>query len=187
MTRAMRWLLLGLTGGGFIWGITRALSPRRQEAPPDMDNTPVVDVSAPPFAAAEVQPGMWLADAAAHAFLNMRAAAQAAGISLPLSTAWRSREWQQKLYDAWVAYQAGTGPWAPMAAKPGTSLHEKGIAIDVSGVNPAASNYNLARANWLKTNAARYGFYNTGAYFSSPEPWHYAFGVKREGASSLFA
>ncbi len=44
----------------------------------------------------------------------------------------RSHEKQQELYDKYVAYKNGTGPWAALAAKPGTSNHELGQALDVA-------------------------------------------------------
>jgi LAS superfamily LD-carboxypeptidase LdcB len=136
----------------------------------------------PPFPAIEVSPGLWLATDAAHAFIMMRHAARdEAGLDLSISTAWRSREYQQRLYDAWVAYKVGKGPWAPMAAKPGSSLHEKGIAVDLHGLNSAKPNYNPVRTGWLKANAERFDYFNTGAFFSTPEPWHWVFGVRREG------
>jgi D-alanyl-D-alanine carboxypeptidase len=135
----------------------------------------------PPFPALEVEAGKYLATDAAKSFMRMRDAAKAAGISLPISTAWRDPAWQQRLYDAWQAFKSGSGPTAAMAAKPGTSLHEKGIALDLSGINPAASNYNAPRRAWLLANAATYNWYNTGAHFRNPEPWHWAFGVQREG------
>ena len=44
----------------------------------------------------------------------------------------RSYAKQKELYDKYVAYKNGTGPWAALAAKPGTSNHEKGLALDVA-------------------------------------------------------
>ncbi|WP_271300635.1 D-alanyl-D-alanine carboxypeptidase family protein [Sphingomonas sp. CV7422] len=44
----------------------------------------------------------------------------------------RSREEQQRLYDRYMAYKNGTGPWAALAAKPGTSNHESGQALDIA-------------------------------------------------------
>lgn len=44
----------------------------------------------------------------------------------------RSTGEQQVLYDKYVAYKDGRGPWAPLAAKPGTSEHERGQALDVA-------------------------------------------------------
>lgn len=140
----------------------------------------------PPFPAVEVAPGQWLATDAAHAYLFMKGGAwDEARLELPISTAWRSRQYQQRLYDAWILYKSGKGPWAPMAAKPGTSLHEKGIALDLHGFNPAKPNFNPTRAAWMRANADRFNFFNTGAFFSQPEPWHWVFGVRREGVSLI--
>jgi hypothetical protein len=44
----------------------------------------------------------------------------------------RSRQEQEGLYAKYQAYKAGTGPWAALAAKPGTSNHELDQAIDVA-------------------------------------------------------
>ena len=111
----------------------------------------------------------------------MEKGARGAGIALPISTAYRSKAWQQRLYDAWIAFKNNLGPKAAMAAKPGTSYHEKGLALDLSGLNPTATNYNPTRAAWLATNAKKYNWYNTGLYFKNKEPWHWVFGVQREG------
>ncbi|HEX8585064.1 MAG TPA: D-alanyl-D-alanine carboxypeptidase family protein [Allosphingosinicella sp.] len=44
----------------------------------------------------------------------------------------RSRAEQERLYAKYVSYKSGKGPWAALAAKPGTSSHELGQAIDVA-------------------------------------------------------
>ena len=44
----------------------------------------------------------------------------------------RSRAEQERLYAKYVAYKQGVGPWAALAAKPGTSNHELGQAIDIA-------------------------------------------------------
>ncbi|WP_242137385.1 D-alanyl-D-alanine carboxypeptidase family protein [Sphingomonas sp. TREG-RG-20F-R18-01] len=44
----------------------------------------------------------------------------------------RSYAEQAALYKKYQDYKAGTGPWAALAAKPGTSNHETGQAIDVA-------------------------------------------------------
>lgn len=67
----------------------------------------------------------------------------------------RSREQQQVLYDK---YKAGTGN---LAAKPGTSRHEHGTAVDFSG--------DLALAATL---AKKYGLSAT----VKGEPWHFSMG-----------
>lgn len=144
------------------------------------DGDSMADDELPPFPALEVQKNKYLAATAGQAFMRMEQAARAAGVSLPISTAWRSRSYQQRLYDAWTAFKSGLGPKAPMAAKPGTSYHEVGLAIDISGIDPAKSNFNSVRRAWLDANAAAYSFYNTGAFFTNREPWHWVYGRQRE-------
>jgi len=111
---------------------------------------------------------------AGNAFKAMQGAAAAAGIALPISTAWRSRTWQQALYDRYQNYLAG-GPWAPKAARPGTSKHEVGLALDLNGVDIVISP-NLfvpARRAWLDANAARYGWTNEARFWKNREDWHW--------------
>ncbi len=54
------------------------------------------------------------------------------GIGGTVTSTQRSYAQQQGLYARYEAYKAGTGPWAPLAAKPGTSEHERGQAVDVA-------------------------------------------------------
>ncbi len=54
----------------------------------------------------------------------------AEGIGGKVTSDVRSRSEQQRLYDKYVAYKNG-GPWAALAAKPGTSNHERGQALDI--------------------------------------------------------
>lgn len=107
--------------------------------------------------------GKPVAEAVANAFLVMREAAKSAGINLIIDSGFRTMEEQQALY---AAYQAGTGN---LAAKPGYSNHQNGTAIDIR-VN---GSFTSPEYLWLKANAADYGFVNTGATFSQPEPWHW--------------
>jgi LAS superfamily LD-carboxypeptidase LdcB len=175
----LRWVAALGTGGIFALFVREILARPTEE---DEGEDAVADPTRPPFPAVEIEPGKWLASEAGLAFRAMRDAAYAeAGVRLPVSTAWRSREWQQQLYDAYMLYKSGGGPWAPMAAKPGGSLHEKGIAVDLHGFNPNKPNYDVKRAAWMESNAERFNFFNTGAFFSSPEPWHWVYGVRREG------
>ncbi|CAN5368174.1 hypothetical protein BH10PSE14_BH10PSE14_04320 [soil metagenome] len=54
------------------------------------------------------------------------------GIGGTVTSGDRSYDQQKVLYDRYMAYKAGTGPWAPLAAKPGTSAHESGAALDIA-------------------------------------------------------
>lgn len=89
---------------------------------------------------------------------NVRAMMDAArrdGVSLEIRSSFRSRAEQERLYRA---YQNGTGN---LAARPGTSNHESGQAIDFKNT-PGAW-------NWLRNNAERFGLRNLPG-----EPWHYS-------------
>lgn len=86
---------------------------------------------------------------------EMMAAAKKDGVELKINSSYRSRAEQEKLY---AAYKNGTGN---LAAKPGSSNHESGLAIDFAGTPGAFE--------WLKKNAGRFGLKNLPG-----EPWHYS-------------
>jgi hypothetical protein len=97
----------------------------------------------------------YLAPSAANAFSQMKAAAAADGVDLRLSSAWRDSKLQAQLYQD---YLAGKGP---VAAPPGTSMHEKGLAIDVAGGKAK---------DWMYKNSARFGW----RFQQIPgEDWHF--------------
>ncbi len=56
----------------------------------------------------------------------------AESIGAQVTSTKRSLAEQQRLYDKYMAYKAGKGPWAALAAKPGTSDHELGNAMDIA-------------------------------------------------------
>ncbi len=102
----------------------------------------------------------------AQNLINMRDAAAKAGISLPMVIGYRSFDEQvalrqQNCYGANI-YTAPAGACNPPTAIPGTSNHGTGEAIDFTDATGA-------RLNWLKQNAAKYGFYNLPS-----EPWHWS-------------
>ena len=89
---------------------------------------------------------------------NVQAMIQAArrdGVDLKINSAHRSRQQQEVLYQK---YLNGTGN---LAARPGTSNHESGLAIDFSNTRGAHA--------WLARNAGRFGLKNLPG-----EPWHYS-------------
>jgi hypothetical protein len=89
---------------------------------------------------------------------NVRAMIEAAkrdGVDLKITSAGRSRQEQEVLYQK---YLNGTGN---LAAKPGTSNHESGLAIDFTNTPGAHA--------WLAKNAGRFGLKNLPG-----EPWHYS-------------
>ena len=107
----------------------------------------------------------WLADAAAASWKRM----VAAGMPNKVTSAGRSRAEQQKLYDQW---KAGWMPGTPTVAKPGTSNHEGGDAIDVP--EPTRT--------WLHRNGAAYGWINPAwaKRAATLEPWHFEYDPARD-------
>jgi hypothetical protein len=110
-----------------------------------------VDIGGPQPAV--VRQGKYIGAGIAERFDRMVAAAQRDGVPLVLSSGMRTRAEQQALWNA--------NPNPKYVARPGTSNHEKGNAIDFSNTPGAWA--------WLKRNATRFGFHNY-----PPEPWHYS-------------
>ena len=104
------------------------------------------------------------ADAATE-FQKMNAALkQATGKSLGITEGWRSYDRQVELYKL---YKSGRGN---VAAKPGTSNHGRGTAVDINGYG----NYNSPQFQWLLKNARNYGYsWDTGK--ASGELWHWEY------------
>jgi LAS superfamily LD-carboxypeptidase LdcB len=92
---------------------------------------------------------------------NLLNAAQKAGVwngrDAWATGTYRDYATQVRLYDDWIH-----GRRSSPAAKPGTSLHGWGLAIDFN-------NSNAALIRWLHANASRFGLYNLPG-----EPWHYS-------------
>ena len=101
------------------------------------------------------RPGGKIDSSIAGNFDAMVAAAKREGVDLQIGSGWRSRQQQEVLYRK---YLNGTGN---LAARPGTSNHESGRAIDFKNTPGAFA--------WLKKNAQRFGFKNLPG-----EPWHYS-------------
>lgn len=106
-----------------------------------------------------------LAKNAAEAYRKARVAAKKEGVNLDsgLVDAYRDFAGQQYMYK--------TKP-AGFAARPGTSKHGLGIAIDVSqSVQP-----------WWHKNGSKFGWINPAWAKSNPyEPWHFEFGSAPSG------
>ncbi len=111
--------------------------------------------------------GRWLSAAAARSYLRMRAAGMPAG---GIASAGRTYAEQQALWDA---YKAGTGN---LAARPGTSRHETGRAIDITRSTPAqlwaaAGALPLSVSLAETTRAECFGWVRD----VKSEPWHFVY------------
>lgn len=92
------------------------------------------------------------------AWQEMKAAAAKAGVNLRLNSGFRTMQEQQDLYSA---YQNGTGN---LAAYPGHSNHQNGIALDIDVVSDASY-------DWIHANGPSFGFQRT----VPSEPWHWEY------------
>jgi LAS superfamily LD-carboxypeptidase LdcB len=100
------------------------------------------------------------------AFAAMTAAAASQGITLRVSSSYRSFEHQKRLFDR----SDKSGHWV---AAPGHSEHQTGLAFDVGtkGYSGGKSgNFGRSPAyRWLQENGYRYGFVQSMSW----EPWHW--------------
>jgi D-alanyl-D-alanine carboxypeptidase len=102
--------------------------------------------------------GQRLAAPAAAAFADLEAAARADGISFRVTDSYRSFDEQVDMARRKGLYSEGG-----LAAKPGTSQHGWGLAVDL-GLD--------ARAQaWMRSNAGKFGFVED----VPREPWHWTF------------
>jgi len=108
----------------------------------------------------------------------MDAAARADGVTLLVSSAYRSYEYQQGVWDRGVKAE-GEAATAASIAPPGHSQHQLGMAIDFGSIDDSFAETRASR--WLVANAARFGF--SLSYPKGLEPvtgykwesWHYRY------------
>ncbi|MDP1750613.1 MAG: M15 family metallopeptidase [Acidobacteriota bacterium] len=100
-------------------------------------------------------------------YLMMVEAAKAAGISVAINSGFRSYGEQDLLFRG---FKQGL-PGFNLAAPPGMSNHQNGIALDIAVSGGAGTPV----YNWLAKNATSFGFVRT----VSGEPWHWEFDPKK--------
>jgi D-alanyl-D-alanine carboxypeptidase len=121
----------------------------------------------------------------------MRAAWQAAGLTLIVESAYRSYQDQAATFDGWAA-RIGHDEALLRAARPGHSEHQLGTAIDVTSPGWSGRFGDWAveaiEGAWMAAHAWEYGFvmsYPAGGQDDSCygyEPWHYRW-IGREAAA----
>ena len=114
---------------------------------------------------------------------QMRIDMAAAGITLRMSSAYRSYARQQTIYNGFVASEGVAGA-DTHSARPGNSEHQTGLAVDLddgAGCNLNACFANTAGGQWLAANSWKYGFilrYGDGwqpVVGYTYEPWHFRY------------
>ncbi|MFC7062665.1 M15 family metallopeptidase [Halobacillus seohaensis] len=129
----------------------------------------------------EDHPKKMMQPKAARALENLFAAANKEGLGLYATSGYRSYETQQRIYENNVA-ERGQEEADKFSARPGTSEHQTGLAMDVTSAEMEfkldQSFINTPEGNWLAENAHEYGFvvrYLKGTMDITGyeyEPWH---------------
>ncbi|MBO5477436.1 MAG: D-alanyl-D-alanine carboxypeptidase family protein [Clostridia bacterium] len=110
-----------------------------------------------------------------EAFIELKEDAAIAGHDIQLLSGYRSYATQESLYNNYVATY-GQEEADTFSAKPGTSEHQTGLAMDVGWIDDAYGE--TASGKWLAENCHKYGFiirYPKGKEDITGykyEPWH---------------
>ena len=118
---------------------------------------------------------------AAFQWNELRTAAQQEGITLLLVSAFRSVEYQRRIFERKIAAGEPVEQILKVNAPPGYSEHHTGRAIDVTttGCPPLEEEFETTPAfAWLVEKAHRFGFVLTyprdNPFGIAYEPWHWA-------------
>lgn len=69
----------------------------------------------------------------------------------------------------YAIYQMSAAQCSPPTARPGTSMHEQGLALDLTSSGSLIQSRSDPAFQWLAANAGRFGFRNLPS-----EPWHWS-------------
>lgn len=136
--------------------------------------------------------GVQLERMAYAAFLDLNAAARAAGFPLYVTSGYRGYGAQAAVFDEWVV-KVGADSAPSYAARPGYSEHQTGLALDVFVVGQTTATFKShPAAAWLAAHAWEYGFIlrytseqeNLTGY--SAEAWHFRY-VGKTAAAEIHA
>ncbi len=122
--------------------------------------------------------GNGLTSTTSSAFKKMQTAAKNDGLSIYISSGFRSYQTQVAVYNSWVQ-KDGKSVADTYSARPGYSEHQTGLAMDLNTINQSFAN--TKEYKWLQENAYKYGFImrypknkqNITGYIY--EPWHYRY------------
>ena len=145
---------------------------------------PVDLVSLNTYPLATTRKDLRLRTAVMDAVMEMQAAAMADGIRLVFASSYRSYEYQDGLFKRYVASH-GEAEASRFSARPGTSQHQLGTAVDFDPIDDAFATTKAGA--WMSANGWRYGFslsfpagieHVTGYIWES---WHYRY-ITKPGA-----
>ena len=123
--------------------------------------------------------GIRMCQMTAEAYVKMRDAAKAEGLSLSVSNAYRSLALQQETYEKRLRLDGSVEEADKTCARPGHSEHHTGLALDVQGSIHGGRNIGKTpEGPWVRENCHKFGFIlryqpeivDVTGYAS--EPWH---------------
>ena len=132
----------------------------------------------------ELESGHKVAKDCEAALMQMLADCEAAGHKPYLYSSYRTQAHQQRLFDKMLAQEGSPAKAAKIVARPGTSEHQLGYAVDITDSGFRKLNKDqekTATQQWLMANCWNYGFivrYPTGTTAITGiiyEPWHYRY------------
>jgi hypothetical protein len=102
--------------------------------------------------------------------------AQHDGVHIYVDSGWRSRKYQEQLFNQAISEHGSEAEAARWVAVPGTSTHESGNAVDIGPSDADA---------WLLKHGAAYGL----CQIYRNEPWHYELrpGAIHSGCPRMYA
>jgi len=110
---------------------------------------------------------------------SMVTAAEADGVTLTITSAYRSNELQARLFADAVAKYGSPAAARKWVAPPGSSQHNKGMAVDFGAAGGGLlRDANSREAKWLQKNAERFGLHLPMSW----EPWQVEMAGSRGGA-----
>lgn len=164
------------TAGTAVLNQVAALAPPKGTAATPAQQASASAAGAKPASNAEARAqgmlewrGVTLAPAAMGQWAALVRAAESAGLTIT-GSGWRSTQRQKELRVINGCPDVCCAPSSSCrvpTARPGTSKHERGLAVDVKNCSYSSANY-----RWLKANAGRYGFSAT----VRGESWHWSLG-----------
>ena len=110
----------------------------------------------------------WLDAPLLAAIQNAARSAAADGIDVEITSGWRTKGFQQRLFDDAVRTYGNVGTAQQFVASPDTSRHVVGQAVDVG---PAVAD------NWLIRNGSRFGL----CQIYANEIWHFELAADQDG------
>ncbi|MDR3167759.1 MAG: M15 family metallopeptidase [Treponema sp.] len=142
-------LLAAMEGDPYL----RCLVDKQHPLPPDYEPDDLTELGSGSYELG--RSGLLLRRAAAEALEEMAAAAAAEGITLRVSSAYRSFVYQEEVYARNVR-EMGQEAADRESARPGYSQHQTGLVVDFGSIDDSFAQ--TAAGRWVLVNASRFGW-----------------------------